>query len=80
MIRKGLNVAKHATKRQLEVLEALQFVIERNQLPTFRAIAEEAKCCLSYAWIAIVSLEKKGFVARTPGKHGGLSIVRHRTT
>ncbi len=75
MIRKGTDVAKFVTKRQNDVLKALKAVINKGKLPTFRAIAEETGCCLSYAYIAILSLEKKGFVDRRPGKHGGLSIA-----
>ncbi len=75
MILKGTDVAKFVTSRQHDVFMALKHVIEDGRLPTFRAIAEEASCCLSYAYIAILSLEKKGLVDRRPGKHGGLSIA-----
>lgn len=68
-------MSKQVTPRQLEILAALESILARDIRPTFLNLSVEASCCQTYAYQAILSLERKGFVTRTPKKHGTLEIV-----
>jgi len=68
-------MTKEVTKRQLQIYDALVRVLGRESTPTFKNIAREADCCATYAYVAILSLEKKGLVCREPGKHGSLRLA-----
>lgn len=62
------------TRRQSEIYAALGRLISRGETPTFKNIAAEDGCSLTYAYTAILSLENKGLVCRVPGKHGAIEL------
>jgi len=68
---------KPPTERQTEVLMAgLRFRRERGRMPTYRQLAAYMGSRLSTVYHHVLALEKKGYIERDLGVHGGWRIVK----
>ena len=65
------------TVKQKQVLEAIDYFIENNQIsPTYREIANLLNCDVSTVFKKVLLLEKKGYIKTINGKSRTIVIVK----
>lgn len=68
---------KKVTIKQLQVLEAIQYLIDKNEIsPTYREIAELLKCDVRQVFEKVMLLEEKGYISTINGKARTIRIIK----